>query len=104
MRRAPGTCAVPGCVGIPVNRGRCKEHTRWPARNPARTMDGHTTKRRRARLERKQRGLCASCKQRIPPGTGELHHIDGDPSNNDPANLELRHARCNPRGPATHKR
>jgi hypothetical protein len=104
LTRAPGTCATPGCTGVPIYRGRCKEHARWPPRHPARTMDGHETKRRRARLEREQRGRCARCGRRIPTGSGELNHVDGDPSNDRPANLELVHARCNPRGPATHKR
>jgi hypothetical protein len=67
-------------------------------------MDGHTTKRHRARLERDQHGRCARCRRPIPPGTGELHHVDGNPANDAPTNLVLVHARCNPRGPATHKR
>ena len=47
LTRAPGTCGEPGCAGVPVHRGRCREHARWPPRNSAR-MDGHTTKRHRA--------------------------------------------------------
>jgi predicted ester cyclase len=47
------------------------------------------TKRHRARLAREQRGRCARCGRRIPHGTGELHHVDGDPSHDAPANLEL---------------
>jgi hypothetical protein len=102
LTRAPGTCAEPGCVGVPVHRGRCKRHAHWPQRNPVR-MDGHTTKRRRARLAREQRGRCARCGRRIAHGTGELHHVNGDPSNDARSNLVLVHAACNPRGPATHK-
>jgi hypothetical protein len=104
LTRAPGVCLEPGCAGVPVYRGRCKQHARWPPRNPARGLDGHETKRRRARLEREQRGRCARCRRPIPHGTGELHHRDGDPSNDAHSNLELVHAGCNPRGPATHKR
>jgi hypothetical protein len=104
LTRAPGTCAEPGCIGIPVYRGRCRDHLIWPPRNPARTMDGHETKRQRARLWREQRGRCARCGRLIPSGSGELHHVDGDPSNDAPANLVLVHAGCNPRGPVTHRR
>ena len=86
-----------------MHRGRCRAHARWPPRNPAR-MDGHTTKRHRARLEREQHGRCARCRRPIPHGTGELHQRDSDPTNDTPGNLELVHAACNPRGPATHKR
>jgi hypothetical protein len=81
LTRAPGTCAEPGCAGIPIHRGRCKQHVRWPARNPGRGLDGPQTKRHRARLAREQRGRCARCGRRIPPGSGELHHVDGDPRN-----------------------
>lgn len=26
MRRAAGVCAKPGCIGLPVRRGRCADH------------------------------------------------------------------------------
>ena len=100
LTRAPGTCAEPGCAGVPVAKGRCRAHLIWPKRNPARRLDGHATKRHRAWLAREQRGRCARCGRRVPPGTGELHHVDGDPSNDAPANLVLVHAACNPRGQA----
>jgi hypothetical protein len=58
----------------------------------------------RARLVREQQGRCARCGRRIPPGTGELHHVDSDPANDQPANLVLVHAACNPRGGGLHKR
>ena len=104
LTRAPGTCGQPGCFGVPVFNGRCREHARWPWRNPARGLDGHATKRRRARLAREQCGRCARCGRGIPPGTGERHHVDGDPSNDTPTNLVLVHAGCNPRGGRLHKR
>jgi hypothetical protein len=67
-------------------------------------MDGHESKRHRARLAREQRGRGARCGRRIPSGTGELHHVDGDPSNDARSNLVLVHAACNPRGGGLHKR
>jgi hypothetical protein len=103
LTRAPGTCAEPGCANVPTYRGRCPAHVRWPPRNPQR-MDGHTTKRHRARLEREQHGRCARCHRPIPIGTGEIHHRDGNPGNDARSNLQLVHSTCNPRGPATHKR
>jgi 5-methylcytosine-specific restriction endonuclease McrA len=66
-------------------------------------MDGRTTKRHRARLAREQGGLCTRCRRPIPAGTGELHHIDGNPGNDEPSNLTLVHAACNPRGGGLHK-
>jgi hypothetical protein len=40
LTRAPSVCAEPGCAAIPVAKGRCREHARWPARNPARAIEG----------------------------------------------------------------
>ena len=93
---SPAAPACPYIVALPA-------HPAWPPRNPARRLDGHKTKRRRARLAREQRGRCARSAGR-PSGTGELHHLDADPGNDAPSNLVLVHAACNPRGGGLHKR
>jgi HNH endonuclease len=89
-------CAQPGCTGIPIHAGRCRAHARWPTGNPRRAS-GWEISRLKAMLiaERGER-----CEYRGGDHAGplELHHVDSDPSNNHPDNLELRCRRHNPRG------
>jgi hypothetical protein len=108
MRRAPSVCAEPGCPNAAVNRGRCREHLVWPKRNPKR-MDGRTTRRKRDQLARRDGYRCqhpdaspATCTRGDFPL--EVHHRDGDVSNDRLDNLELRCRRHNPRGAALHRR
>ncbi|MEO8285544.1 MAG: group II intron reverse transcriptase/maturase [Chloroflexota bacterium] len=37
----------------------------------------------------RDRSICQKCKDLIPKGEGHVHHIDGNPTNNDPENMEL---------------
>jgi hypothetical protein len=57
VERAPGTCAEPGCAGIPVAKGRCRAHLVWPKRNPDRA-DGRTVRNLRDRLARRDGYRC----------------------------------------------
>jgi 5-methylcytosine-specific restriction endonuclease McrA len=84
VKRAPATCAEPGCLGVPVYRGRCLAHARWNP-NPDRQRGRRLTERR-ARLMRRRGARCQRCS--APPPL-ELHHRDGDPANDRLDNLEL---------------
>jgi hypothetical protein len=108
LTRAPGTCAEPGCAGVPIAKGRCRQHLVWPKRNPDRA-DGRTIRRLRDRLARRDGYRCrhpdaspATCTRGEFPL--EVHHLNGDVTDNRLEVLELRCRRHNPRGPATHKR
>jgi HNH endonuclease len=108
VERAPGTCAEPGCAGIPVAKGRCRAHLVWPKRNPDRA-DGRTVRNLRDRLARRDGYRCRhpdaserTCTRGDFPL--EVHHRDGDVRNDALDNLELRCRRHNPRGGGLHKR
>jgi 5-methylcytosine-specific restriction endonuclease McrA len=85
VQRAPGTCSQPGCAGIPLYRGRCLEHAQWNA-YPERQR-GRILQRRRARLIHTRGARCQRCRRTHVEL--ELHHLDGDASNDDDRNLEL---------------
>jgi hypothetical protein len=108
VQRAPSTCATPGCAGIPIAKGRCRKHLVWPRRNPARA-DGRTIRRLRDRLARRDGYRCRhrdaaplTCTRGDFPL--EVHHVDGDVTNDALDNLELRCRRHNPRGAGLRKR
>ena len=83
MKRAAGTCNQPGCIGIPVYRGRCPEHAQW---NTLTTRQrGRALMARRRRLIRAAFGRCVRCGT---AGPLELHHRDGNPGNDEPSNLQ----------------
>ena len=84
MKRAAGTCNQPGCPNVPIYRGRCVEHVEWSGLTPR--------QRGRALIERRNRILRArgrTCQQCGDGGRLELHHVDGNPANDDPRNLRL---------------
>jgi hypothetical protein len=104
LTRAPGTCAEPGCPNVPVAMGRCREHLTWPKRNPARA-DDRTIRKLRDRLVHRDGYRCRhpeaserSCTRDDWPL--EVHHLNGDPSDDRLDNLELHCRRHNPRGGA----
>jgi hypothetical protein len=108
VQRALGTCSTPGCPGIPIAKGYCREHLVWPKRDPRRA-DGRTIARLRDRLVRRDGYRCAdpdaserTCTRADYPL--EVHHLDGDVTNDALDNLELRCRRHNPRGAGLHKR
>jgi hypothetical protein len=84
MKRAAGTCNEPGCAGIPIYRGRCSVHVRWSGLTPR--QRGRALVERRDRIMRARGRTCEQCGD---GGPLELHHSDGDPANDDPANLRL---------------
>lgn len=86
----------------PVYGGRCREHARWPAGNPVRAS-GWEISRLKAMLIAEGGESCEQpgCEATTPL---ELHHVNGDPSDNHPDNLELRCRRHNPRGAGLHQR
>jgi len=84
VKRAAGTCNQPGCAGIPIYRGRCPVHVQWAGLSPR--------QRGRALVERRERILRSrgrTCQQCAGPPPLELHHADGDPSNDAPSNLRV---------------
>ena len=75
---------MPGCSGVPIYRGRCPAHVQWQGLTPR--------QRGRALIERRDRIMRArgrTCQQCGDGGRLELHHVDGDPSNDAPDNLML---------------
>jgi hypothetical protein len=102
LTRAPGTCATPGCAGVPVAKGRCREHLVWPKRNPDRA-DGRTIAKLRDRLVRRDGYRCCHPEASETTCTRgdfplEVHHLAGDVTDNRLEVLELRCRRHNPRG------
>jgi hypothetical protein len=91
MKRAAGTCNVDRCAGIPVYRGRCREHLTWNTLAPR--QRGRALMRRRDRTMRARGARCERCG--APPPL-ELHHRDGNPANDADANLELVCHACHP--------
>jgi 5-methylcytosine-specific restriction endonuclease McrA len=84
VKRAPGSCNQPGCPNAPIYRGRCAEHVRWNNLSPR--------QRGRALMAQRERALRAGgkrCQQCAAPPPLELHHRDGDVTNNQPDNLRL---------------
>ena len=84
MKRAPGTCNQPGCAGVPIYRGRCPQHVQWNNLSPR--------QRGRALIDRRHRTMRArghTCQQCGGPPPLELHHLDGNPANDQPDNLSL---------------
>jgi hypothetical protein len=86
LTRAPGTCAEPGCAGVPVAKGRCRRHLRWPPHNPNRA-DGRTIRRLRDRLVSRDGYHCrhpdassSTCTRGDFPL--EIHHRNGDVTDN----------------------
>jgi 5-methylcytosine-specific restriction endonuclease McrA len=87
VKRAPGTCAEPGCADAPVYRGRCSTHVQW---NTSPRQRGRALMARRNRIARTRGRRCHRCGAPPTPGHPlELHHIDGNPTNDHLANLEL---------------
>ena len=84
MKRAPGTCNVDGCAGIPIYRGRCPLHVQWQGLSPR--QRGRALVARRDRILRARGRTCQQCGD---GGRLELHHLDGDTTNDDPTNLRL---------------
>jgi hypothetical protein len=108
VQRAPGSCHTPGCSGIPVAKGYCREHLTWPKRNPARA-DGRTIRKLRDRLAQRDGNRCqhpdasaATCTRGDFPL--EVHHRNADVRDDALENLELRCRRHNPRGGGLNKR
>jgi hypothetical protein len=105
---AKSVCAEVGCWRHAVKRGRCAVHFYWPKRNPLRA-DGRTIRKLRDRLARKHGYRCVhpdaserTCTRGDFPL--EVHHLDGDVTNNALDNLELRCRRHNPRGAGLHRK
>jgi len=90
MKRAPATCSTPGCPGIPLYRGACLEHAVWNANTER--QRGRILQRRRARLIRWRGNRCERCRRAGIPL--ELHHRDGNTSNDADTNLELLCTPC----------
>ena len=79
-RRALGTCSQPGCVGLPVRRGRCDAHAE-PAfagnherRASLGAPSGHARRKLRDRVRRRAGNRCESCG--AYPRPGELFVVD----------------------------
>jgi HNH endonuclease len=89
MKRAAGTCNQPGCANVPVYRGRCILHVEWSGLTPR--QRGRALVERRHRIMRARGRVCEQCGE--PPPL-ELHHRDGDTSNDRPANLQLLCLSC----------
>ena len=89
MNRALGTCSEPGCPDAPVYRGRCYLHTRWNPPTPR--QRGRALMARRRRIMRNRGPYCQQCGGHGPL---ELHHKDGDVSNDRLDNLELLCGAC----------
>ncbi len=106
LQRAPGSCNVDGCAGVPVVKGKCRDHLVWSKRNPDR-LGGRAVARLRDQLTRRDGYRCRH------PDAGrdtctldtvlEVHHLDGDVTHNALTNLELRCRRHNPRGGGLHR-
>lgn len=91
-------CREPGCPAIATQRGYCADHYRPNERARRRLHDerrGSSTERgydyhwqKVRRLVLVERPLCEDCwgVGRATPAA-EVHHIDGNPRHNDPANL-----------------
>jgi hypothetical protein len=88
VKRAPGTCSTPGCAGVPVYRGQCPAHVQW---HNGQRERGRRLMRRRARLTRERGARCELCRR---PGPLELHHLDGNPTNDEDRNLRLVCSDC----------
>ena len=97
--RAPSVCGQPGCVGVPVYGGRCREHARWPVGN-LRRASGWEMSRLKAMLIAERGARCQVCGS---TELIELHHLNGV-QDNRPEALSLRCRRHNPRGAGLHKR
>ena len=89
VKRAPGTCNQPGCPNVPIYRGRCPEHVQWNSLSPR--QRGRALIQQRDRLMRSRGRRCQQCDG--PPPL-ELHHVDGDVTNNDPANCRMLCHHC----------
>jgi hypothetical protein len=107
VQRALGSCSTPGCAGVPIAKGKCREHLVWPKRNPDRA-DGRTIAKLRDRLAQRDGNRCQH--PDAGPGTCtrgdfplEVHHRDGDVTHDALDNLELRCRRHHPRGGGLHK-
>lgn len=48
----------------------------------------------RGLLRERQQKLCAGCGRELGAEQGRIHHIDGNPKNQAPSNLQLVHAAC----------
>jgi 5-methylcytosine-specific restriction endonuclease McrA len=79
LRRARLVCAVPGCVGPAVHRGRCSVHA--PAayagnreRRAALLPSEGELARLRTRVRRRARGRCEACRRRLERGRGTVDH------------------------------
>lgn len=92
-RYAASTCAEPRCPNLAVKRGRCGVH-QLPASAPGRPGP-RAVARLRAQLIAKFGERCAVC---LATERLEVHHVNGDPSDNALRNVELRCAAHNPRG------
>ena len=84
VKRAAGTCNVDGCAGIPIYRGRCPEHVQWNNLSPR--QRGRALMDQRDRMLRSRGRRCQQC---AGPPPLELHHVDGDVTNNEPDNTVL---------------
>lgn len=92
-RHVPAVCAEAGCGAVAVYLRRCRQHQLLqPARSEKRVIA-----RLRAEIIRRDGERCAVCgaTERL-----EVHHHNGDPSNNRLSNAELRCRRHHPRGEA----
>jgi 5-methylcytosine-specific restriction endonuclease McrA len=66
--------------GRPSERSRCPDH---PYKRP--DYGGRPWRRLRAQIIARDGGQCVRCGSQV--SHLEVHHMDGRPSNNDPANL-----------------
>src|SRR5262245_24710093 len=77
MTRARSACAVPGCPGFAVRRGRCEEDALrpWEGSYEARSQGAArpSPKLKRAVRER-SRGYCERCGSPVPLGSGRVDH------------------------------
>ncbi len=52
------------------------------------------SKNQKERIARGQKWLCGRCQEKIEPLGFDIHHKNGDATNNDIANLEAQCVRC----------
>lgn len=105
-RRPPRHCTAPGCPEtLSPGESRCPRHQNERARRRAAAKRASTAKvydrehRERSERMRRQHPICQACGRRR---SRHLDHIDGNPKNNHPSNLQVLCIPCHSKKTATH--